>query len=163
MSQQENQHKSAKLKYQNKAVNVRLPTHDATPQLRLDAITRKIKNRFKLDTKQYKLSFNNAFIDLDDPNQLDQIFLNNKPEITFVVTKNVRKFASQSKNCFNFIVIYDENHAMKYPFPLDLEQWNDDMLSNLMSETKDKFQIKTEFLLCEDKKMEFEIDDIEDL
>eukprot|EP01084_Bolivina_argentea_P249430 417545_1 len=165
--QQENQHESVKLKYQNKSVKVRLPTFDGTPQKILDAIKKKIKNKFKLNIKHYRLSFANTFIDLDDPKQLHEIFLNNKSEITFIVAKNASKSKpqSQAKGSFQFRVIYNETHPMKYryPFPLDLEQWTDDMLSDLKSRIEKTFKIKTEFLFCEDKKREFDIDDIDDL
>eukprot|EP01084_Bolivina_argentea_P120965 214440_1 len=166
MAQKGNEHKFVNLTYDQNTIKVKIPKINPTAQKTLKAITKKIQNKFKLNINQHFLSFNDTVIELDDAEQLQQELSNHKPVITFVVSKKSKtetQLQQDRTNYFNFMIHYGDNKPIKYPFIIYLKEWTDDMLYNLKLKTKESFQIRSDVELCEDKDMEYDIDDIDDL
>eukprot|EP01084_Bolivina_argentea_P237873 399666_1 len=152
------QHKQVILEYETQTVSVRISTKNTT-QKNLEKINKKISNKFKLH-KQYKLSINEEFIESNDFDSLERILSSNKPPITIKIINNI---SSQDTGESFTLKIHHNNNIKSYPFALNLELWDDNMLYNLKLALKNEFKITSEFALCEDEDRELELDDIEDM
>eukprot|EP01084_Bolivina_argentea_P226720 382927_1 len=158
-------HDKVKVKYSDrKEILIRISKKPDKYQSNLDLINKKIEKKWKLN-HQYKLSINDIIFPDNDVEQFTCILSRNKPMITITVIQNNSNVSEVEKNNHFMFNIHYKTDNFKYPFPLDIETWNDQIFDNMIDNIKQNCNINPNMsiVICEDETGELELDEIDDL